>query len=63
MFFFSACSTGMPHSLISPEDGRTKPMMDLKMVDLPLPLTPTSAQMVLGPRSKDTSYTAVKPLG
>ncbi len=63
MFFFSASSTGMPHSRTVPADGFTKPMIALKMVDLPLPLTPTSAQMVPGSSSKLASRTAVKPFG
>ena len=63
MFFLIASSTGSPHSRTSPADGRTKPMIALKMVDLPLPLTPTSAQMVPGSSAKFASRTAVKPFG
>ena len=37
-------------------------MIALKIVDLPLPLTPTSAQIVPGSSSNDASRTAVKPL-
>ncbi len=53
----------MPQSFTSPEVGRTKPMMALKMVDLPLPFTPTSAQIVPGSSAKEALWTAVKPFG
>ena len=62
MFFFSASLTLRPHSLTSPAAGCTNPMIALKMVDFPLPLTPTSAQIVPGSSSKEASCTAVKPL-
>ena len=42
--------------------GCTKPMIALKSVDLPLPLTPTSAQIVPGSSSNEASRTAVRPL-
>ena len=62
MLRFSASATGRPQSRTSPADGRTKPMIALKIVDLPLPLTPTSAQIVPGSSSNEASRTAVKPL-
>jgi hypothetical protein len=37
-------------------------MIDLNTVDLPLPLTPTRAQIVPGSRSNEASRTALKPL-
>ena len=48
--------------LTSPFAGLRKPISVLKIVDLPEPLTPTSAQIVPGPRAKDASFTAVTPL-
>jgi len=63
MLRLSASSTVSPDSLTSPEEGLTKPMIALKMVDLPLPLTPTSAQIVPGPSAKEASRMAVTPLG
>ncbi len=62
MLRLMASATGRPHSLISPAAGVTKPMIALKIVDLPLPLTPTSAQMVPGSSSNDASCTAVRPV-
>ena len=62
MLRLSASATGRPHSRTSPADGRTNPMIALKMVDLPLPLTPTSAQIVPGSRLNEAFCTAVKPL-
>ena len=62
MLRFKASATGRPHRRTSPADGRTKPMMALKIVDLPLPFTPTSAQIVPGSSSNEASRTAVWPL-
>ena len=45
-----------------PEDVGTKPMMALNSVDLPEPLTPTSAAMVPRGSSNDASRKAVWPL-
>jgi hypothetical protein len=42
----------------APESGRRNPMIVLKRVDFPLPLTPTSAQMVPDRRRKLASRTA-----
>ena len=43
--------------------GATKPMIALNSVDLPLPLTPTRAQIVPGPRLKVASRSAAMPFG
>jgi hypothetical protein len=43
-------------------DGTRKPISVLKRVDLPEPLTPTSAQIDAGPSTKLASRIAVTPL-
>ena len=43
---------------IVPEVGRSTPVIILAMVDLPLPLAPTSAIDIPGSRVKETSSTA-----
>ena len=59
---FRASPAGWPRCGPRPGDGRTKPMIALNRVDLPLPLTPTSAADRARPSSKLASRSAVKPL-
>ena len=51
-----------PLMVTLPLAGLRKPMMALKSVDLPLPFTPTSAQMEPACRRKLASWTATVPL-
>jgi hypothetical protein len=38
----NSVATSCPHTSIAPASGRTSPMTDRKVVDLPLPFGPTS---------------------
>ena len=62
MLRLSASATGMPPSSTEPRVGRTKPISALNRVDLPLPLTPTKAQIEPMPSSKEAPSSAVWPL-
>ena len=57
-----ACATGSPSTCTCPAESGTKPMTALNSVDLPLPLTPTSAVMLPAGVSKLASRKAVWPL-
>ena len=57
-----ADETDWPSTWMVPAAGFRKPMMALKSVDLPLPLTPTSAVMLPSGVQKPASLSAVWPL-